>query len=213
MFKLKNSPGWRTATVLVWALVVISGWYWTQSVIAASKLPGSVVPRTAIMDDLSSPISLSKLLGATPPTVAGPGPADRFVLSGVIASSVGLGAALIAVDGKPARPFEVGSELAPGYVLVSVATREAMLAEGLNVPIRAILSLPLQRSAETSVAPQGAASSTSTLAPISAVAPSSGVSNANSAPVVAEQISPVPARADARRQPQTTLQRDDRRTP
>lgn len=164
MTKLKNLFGWPTATAFVWAFVALSGWYWTQAVIAASKPALPAVQRATASDDASNPITLPRLLGATPAAVAGlgPGPADRFVLSGVIASNIGQGAALIAVDGKPARPFAVGSELAPGYILVAVASREAMLAEGLNAPVRAVLTLPLLRSAETSAATQSAASSVAT---------------------------------------------------
>ena len=216
MFKMKNAFGWHTTTAFVWAFVALSGWYWTQAVIAASKPPQSEVRRTASVSDVSNPVVLSRLLGATPAAMAGPGPGpvDRFVLSGVIASNVGQGAALIAVDGKPARPFAVGAELAPGYVLVSVASREAMLAEGLNAPVRAVLTLPLLRSAEVSAAPPSAASSVATPP---AAAPSASISGASSAPSItpgaAEPLPQVPARADARRQPQTSLRREDRRTP
>ena len=186
----------------------------------AARVPAKTdaVPARA-MDDMSNPVALARLLGATPPAEAGPGPApaDRFVLSGVIASSVGQGAALISVDGKPARAFAVGSELAPGYVLVAVASREAMLGEGLNAPVRAVLSLPLQRPAESSAAPLSAASSAVNLATTPAATPSAGVTGASGTPGVAtgaaEQVSPAPARADARRQPQTSLRREDRRTP
>ena len=41
--------------------------------------------------------------------------ASRFVLQGVVAVAPGGGAALIAVDGKPARPFRVGSAVEEGW--------------------------------------------------------------------------------------------------
>jgi general secretion pathway protein C len=186
-------------TAVVWAGVPMSGWYWTQVGLAVGSPVLVVAPSAVKTPEISSPVEWARLLGATAPVAAGsgPGPTDRFILSGVIASGVGQGAALVAVDGKPARPFAVGSELAPGYVLVSVAPREAMLAEGLFAPVRAVLSLPMPLQAESSAVPPA-------IAPAVPVPP--GGPTATQVPL------PVPARADARRQPQTTLRRDDRRT-
>ena len=219
MFKLQSSIGWRMVTAVVWAGVAMSGWYWTQVGLAVGGPVLVDTPSAVKTPEISSPLELARLLGATAPVAAGPGPGpkDRFILSGVIASGVGQGAALIAVDGKPARPFAVGSELAPGYVLVSVAPREAMLAEGLFAPVRAVLSLPMPRQAESSAVPPVIApaipvppgSPTATqLAPagVSGVAPSVAQGSFAQVPLS------VPARADARRQLQTTLRRDDRRT-
>ena len=165
--------------------------------------------------DLTTTVVLGRLLGAKslPQADPGPNPADRFVLSGVIASRVGQGAALIAVDGKPAQPFTVGSALAPGYVLVSVAPREAMLAEEINAPVRLTLILPLQVSAQ----PSAALPSTATIGASIAAPPAgsaSGVANVLplATPNSSEQTSPVPARADARRQ-QLSPRREDQRAP
>ena len=216
MPKLKHPIGWRVATLLVWAAAAVSAWYWAQASMAAGvPINSDAVPEVGT-PDMSSPMTLARLLGATPLAEAGPepGPAERFVLSGVIASNVGQGAALISVDGKPARPFAVGSELAPGYVLVAVSPREAMLAEGLNAPVRAVLSLPLQTSAVSTTTPQGpasTASSASSAAPAAPVAAVTGV--VPLATPGAAGPPPPPARADARRQPQTSLGREDRRTP
>ena len=58
--------------------------------------------------------------------VATPEAASRFVLLGVVADTDGQGAALIAVDGKPPRPFRVGAKVADGYVLHSVSARAAI---------------------------------------------------------------------------------------
>ena len=211
--------GWRMATAVVWAGVAMSGWYWTQVGLAAGGPVLIDAPSPVTTPEVSSPVELARLLGASAPVAAGPGPgpADRFVLSGVIASVRGQGAALISVDGKPARPFALGSELAPGYVLVSVAQREARLAEGLFAPVRVVLSLPVPRQAESTAVPP-------VLAP-TALITSAGPTAANSAPAVvpdaapqatlgrsAQEPPPVPPRADSRRQPQTTLRREDRRT-
>lgn len=61
---------------------------------------------------------------------------SRFVLLGVLqqgsaqgtASGVSDGAALIAVDGKPAKPVTVGATLVDGWALESVEGRSAVLA-------------------------------------------------------------------------------------
>ena len=210
---------WRMATAVVWAGAAMSGWYWTQVGLAAGGPVLVDAPLPVTVPEISSPVELARLLGASAPVAAGPGPgpADRFVLSGVIASARGQGAALISVDRKPARPFALGSELAPGYVLVSVGPHQAMLAEGLFAPVRVVLTLPVPRQAESTSVPP-------VLAPAALVTPA-GPTTANSAPTIvpgaapqaspdtsAQTPPPVPARADSRRQPQTTLRREDRRT-
>lgn len=204
--------GWRAATAVVWAGVVVSGWYWTQVGLATAGRPMIDAPSVLGAPEILRPLELARLLGAAAPVASGPGPgpADRFILSGVIASLVGKGAALISVDGKPARPFEVGAELAPGYVLVSVAQREAMLAEGLFAPVRAVLALPLPREGESPLMPSAVAAAVPVTPGISSAA-TTGPSVAPGASAPAPP--PVPARADSRRQPQRSLQRDERHTP
>ena len=50
------------------------------------------------------------------------------MLLGVLAGTAsGGGAALIAVDGKPARPYRVGAAVEPGMVVQSLSRREARL--------------------------------------------------------------------------------------
>ena len=215
MFKLNNSFVWRSATTLVWACIMISGWYWTQAGNIAQVLSTVSAVPTPTPPDMTDTVALTRLLGATPLPQAGPGPgpADRFVLLGVVASKVGQGAALIAVDGKPAQPFKVGSMLTPGYVLVSVAPREAMLAEEMNSPVRLTLTLPLRASAQPSSAVQAIVPSVPGNAqlPASSASAVTGVSPLPT-PNAAEQPPAVPGRADARRQPLPSLRRDDQRT-
>ena len=215
MVKSYSKFGWRSATTLIWASVVISFWFWAQASSSARVFNTADAGPAQKTPDMTSAAVLSRLLGASslPQTSSGPNPADRFVLSGVIASRVGQGAALIAVDGKPARPFTVGSTLAPGYMLVSVGPREAMLAEELNVPARLTLSLPLQGSQQSPSALQTAASVPGVVPPL--VSPTSSTSGLSPlvTPNLPEQTSTVPARADARRQPQQPMRREDQRTP
>ncbi|MDB5749783.1 MAG: hypothetical protein JWP65_204, partial [Ramlibacter sp.] len=89
-----------------------------------------------------------RLLGGVP---AGPGAAaavpvaslaSRFQLIGVAAgASSGGGAAVIAVDGKPGRPYRVGSLVEEGLVLQSVQGRRAVLA-AMGGPPALTLELP-----------------------------------------------------------------------
>ena len=51
----------------------------------------------------------------------------RFALTGVVAAQNKVGAALIAVDGKAAKPFVVGALVADEWVLHSVQARQATL--------------------------------------------------------------------------------------
>ena len=49
------------------------------------------------------------MIGQSPATA--PDAASRFQLQGVVADDLGRGAALIAIDGKPARPYRAGALL------------------------------------------------------------------------------------------------------
>ncbi len=154
----------RLVTCLLWALAAASAVYWgvgdpTQAVIL------HIATSPAFTGDASArQVGMARLLGAQPmaPAAEGPGPAERFALLGVISSLAGQGAALIAADGKPARPFVVGAEIAPGYLLKAVGPREAMLADGLNAPVRATLSLPPQAAGNAAAAPVAAVKEQST---------------------------------------------------
>jgi general secretion pathway protein C len=75
--------------------------------------------------------------------------ASRFVLSGVVVQRLrsGQGVALIAVDGKPPRPYRVGASLADGIVLHSVSNGKAMLAASTDAEPGLTLELPQLTSA------------------------------------------------------------------
>jgi general secretion pathway protein C len=92
----------------------------------------------------SEPQSLARFLGGANagPSVSAPTPLapNRLVLIGVVAGTSG-GTALIAVDGKPAKPFRVGGKVEEGLVLQSVAKRQAVLAASAKGP--ALMTLEL----------------------------------------------------------------------
>jgi general secretion pathway protein C len=53
---------------------------------------------------------------------------SRFALAGVVAEGSRHGAALIAVDGKAARPFRVGTTVVDGWMLRQVLARRVVLS-------------------------------------------------------------------------------------
>ena len=99
----------------------------------------------------ANPQALARALGggiavavAAPPpaAMAAASLAGRLSLVGVVAYRGRGGAALISVDGKPARPYRVGAPVEDGLVLQSVAPRRAVLAEKLRGPASLTLDLP-----------------------------------------------------------------------
>jgi general secretion pathway protein C len=66
-------------------------------------------------------------------------------LQGIVAEADGGGAALIAVDGKPPKPYRVGAPIDESLVLKSVEPRRATLAANLQAAPAVTLELPLRR--------------------------------------------------------------------
>jgi general secretion pathway protein C len=71
--------------------------------------------------------------------------ASRFHLTGVIASGRGQGVALLSIDGKPPKPYHVGSQLEDGLMLQSVERRKAALATDAKAPVSVQLELPVRQ--------------------------------------------------------------------
>ena len=68
-----------------------------------------------------------------------------FTLIGVLSGrSSGGGAALIAVDGKPAKPFRVGAAVDEGLVLQALGPRQAQLGASMGGPATVTLDMPLK---------------------------------------------------------------------
>ncbi|HET8744781.1 MAG TPA: type II secretion system protein N [Ramlibacter sp.] len=140
----------RGATFALWALAAGSAAYWglklsstTAPVAAPVAAPRQVGP--------VDPVALARMLGSSPAaaviTPAAPqvALASRFQLLGVAAGErSGGGAAVIAVDGKPARSYRVGSPIDEGLVLQSVHGRQAVIASREGQPLLT-LELPQLR--------------------------------------------------------------------
>jgi general secretion pathway protein C len=108
---------------------------------------GPALPLPAAGTELPPPSAdaISRLLGTVPATLqnsAAPDAGSRFVLTGVVALGAGRGVALVSIDGKPAKPYRIGSQLEDGWVLQSVAPRSVALGAEATGPVRLTLELP-----------------------------------------------------------------------
>lgn len=122
----------RGVTFLLGAFAAASVVFWVLKLSA----PGGSEPVAAVEAAAPAvdPASFVKALGGRlqiEPTGA-PMPVasnSRLLLVGVVSTASQRGAALIAVDGKPAKPYVVGSTIEGVWVLRSVQARRAVLAE------------------------------------------------------------------------------------
>ncbi|MDP3761725.1 MAG: type II secretion system protein N [Ramlibacter sp.] len=135
------------ATFVLWALVAASAVYWGLKFTTPSGGPVAAAPalRAAAPAD---PAAIARLLGASPAAAAAAPVASlssRFALLGVVANRSHGGAALIAVDGRPAKPFRVGAAIDEGLILQSVEARRATIAASQDGPPVLTLELPAVR--------------------------------------------------------------------
>ncbi len=137
----------RGVTFLVWAVAAASAAYWGLKI----SSQGFAVPAAAAGSrqlEPADPAAIARLLGASGGGAAAqaaaplPSAASRFQLVGVVADKSQQGAALIVVDGKPAKPYRVGSRVDEGLVLQSVQRRRAVLAESMQGEPVVTLELP-----------------------------------------------------------------------
>ncbi len=138
--------GTRAASFALAALAALSGTYWVLKSTdsnSVSTAPPAASASFAALD----PLAVARALGAStgPATSGGPSPATGqtpYVLVGVLADRHSGGAALIAVDGKAAKPFRVGAMVDANLVLQSVVGRRAVLAASLDGPAQLTLEMP-----------------------------------------------------------------------
>jgi len=134
---------WAVAasTFVVWGLVAAAAVYWGMKLSSGAGPVGAAPAlRAAPPPD---PAAIAKLLGAVPAAAAPVATlSSRFQLLGVVADADGGGAALIAVDGKPPKPYRVGAQVDEGLLLQSVDARRATLGASRSEPAAVILELP-----------------------------------------------------------------------
>ncbi|MBI5254966.1 MAG: hypothetical protein HY855_00595 [Burkholderiales bacterium] len=137
----------RLLSFVIWAAVAASAAFWGLR-LTARALP---VPAQAgvALPSLPQSADLTRLFGkpAPPPAAALPVAAaadSRFKLIGVVAPSAGqhAGLALIAVDGRAARPVQVGGRVDGELVLRSVSHRRAELGAATGGASTLVLELP-----------------------------------------------------------------------
>jgi general secretion pathway protein C len=98
------------------------------------------LPLPAAQVDLPAPSAtvLARLLGVgstAAENVVAPDAASRFRLIGTVGLGAGQGVALVSIDGKPPKPYRVGSVLEEGLMLQSVEPRRVALASGTQGPV------------------------------------------------------------------------------
>lgn len=140
-----------------YAPTVAAGLLWLAAGLSAGYGVLQAVGRTSVMPVAASPVAVpsadpaavARALGAraaASPVEAAPvavAEAPRYNLQGVIASVGQQGAALIAVNGQPARPFRVGSVVDAGLVLQSVSRQKVRLGATVGGPTTLELALPV----------------------------------------------------------------------
>ncbi|MDH6592962.1 general secretion pathway protein C [Variovorax sp. TBS-050B] len=134
------------ATTGLWALAAGAAVFWGLRLASPAQAiaPAATLPRAPVSADADA---VARLFGALPVEQAAPAApeaASRFALSGVVADPSNQGAALISIDGKPPRPFRVGSRVGEGYVLQSVGVRAATLGTSADGPAAFTLQLPVR---------------------------------------------------------------------
>jgi general secretion pathway protein C len=138
----------RGATFVLWGLAAASAAYWSLK-LGGTQGPANLpvaAPRQVASAD---PAAIARLLGSAPAVAGLPQAlpvatlASRFQLVGVVAGArSGAGAAVISVDGRPAKPYRVGAALDEGLLLQSVRGRTATIAAQPAGPALLTLELP-----------------------------------------------------------------------
>ena len=127
----------RLVTLAVWSLVAWSATTWTLQFVGSRSAAASAAPAPLAAAPVSEQAQVARVFG---PGIDKPGdntaapvplaidPSTRFALVGVVANRASSGVALLSVEGKPARPYRVGSTVDDAYTLKSVTPRSATLA-------------------------------------------------------------------------------------
>ena len=149
---IKSSPNrWtlRLFTLLVWLLVGLCAAYWAFKFVTTKSVTATAaVSRPTVEVDSKA---IAKMLratdGAAKPAVTVA--STKFVLFGLAATAAGRGVALIALDGKPAKPYRVGSLVADDLLLKSISKTGVVLAASLQSPDGVTLDLPERKPPNT----------------------------------------------------------------
>jgi general secretion pathway protein C len=141
----------KITTFLLWALAAGSAAFWVLKNVQGTAYvrPDAVakvlMPNLAAEQNITPKIALA--LGAKNPVTPTAASAlatvqARLQLQGVLSVGDKSGAALISVDGKPAKPYRMGSAIEDGLEVTSIKAREASI--GTNGVAAFTLELPQQ---------------------------------------------------------------------
>lgn len=146
MQTLAPSIWWpRGVSFVLAALAAASASFWALKVSAvntATSVPAAAIAGPVVIDIASVARALGGGSGATPVVAPSASLASRFAMQGVLADQNSAGAALISVDGKPAKPYRVGDVVEDGLVLQSVQGRRAGLGQAGGGSAVLTLELP-----------------------------------------------------------------------
>jgi general secretion pathway protein C len=132
-------------TLLVWGAVAFSAVTWGLRWSATGAAPSNATAAAQTLPEVDA-TAAARSLGAAPvQAAAAPTLASRFQLQGVMSGGPNAGAALIAVDGKPAKPYRVGAVVADGMVLQSVEGRRISVGASMDGPQTLLLELPAKK--------------------------------------------------------------------
>jgi general secretion pathway protein C len=136
----------RAVTFALATLAALSASYWFLKSSQGHSVSSAAVVAASGVAPLD-PLAVARALGGgkvVPAADAGPvvESRTRFTLLGVLAGGRNGGAALISVDGKPAKPYPVGATVDGTLVVQSVAARRAALGAEPNGPAQITLELP-----------------------------------------------------------------------
>lgn len=135
----------RGITLVVWTLAAASAAWWGLRASVGTAV--TVPPAAAISTNEPSADAgaVGRVLGAVTqvsPTMPVVNAASRYALLGVVAGRSEGGAALISIDGKPAKPYRVGASLEGDLTLQAVEPRRARLGGTAAGAASMVLDLP-----------------------------------------------------------------------
>ncbi|PQA85285.1 general secretion pathway protein C [Limnohabitans sp. TS-CS-82] len=133
------------ASLLVWGAVAFSAVTWGLRWSATGTNPSNTTAAAQALPEVDVSAAARSLGAAPVQAAAAPTLASRFQLQGVMAGGPDAGAALIAVDGKPAKPFRVGAVVADGLVLQSAEGRRISLGASMDGAQTLLLELPAKK--------------------------------------------------------------------
>ena len=132
-------------TLLVWGAVAFSAVTWGLRWSAPAAVPSNATSAEQALPEVDASAAARSLGAAPVQAAAAPTLASRFQLLGVLDAGPDAGAALMAVDGQPAKPYRVGAVVTDGWVLQTAQGRRVSLGASVAGPSSLALELPAKK--------------------------------------------------------------------